>query len=323
MKFSDVEAARQKYLDKRSRALATSAVIIIIVFLCAFILPIIFNMNLIQYALKEPGQNILMLIVVFSIWALAIGVLGYVIAFSSVKFSTREEMKKYKNTYKSFFAEQQLEKVFTDVCYLQDKGLERNILADTGMIYVGDRYSSSDFASGKYKDVGFMQADVHIEKKYKDAESDTHFSTVFLGKYIVLEFPKKIGSRMMLSNSDTPLQKTAEYNGKTLEHIKTESSEFNKVFSVYTDDSVEALYILTPDFMERIQKLGELHGNKISVYFSGNKMIIGINDDANMFEPPDPRKPLDKDVEKAKVAKDIELLTYIIDYLKLNRHKSK
>lgn len=31
------------------------------------------------------------------------------------------------------------------------------------MIYTGDKYQSNDFASGKYKDVNFMQADVKID----------------------------------------------------------------------------------------------------------------------------------------------------------------
>ena len=104
--------------------------------------------------------------------------------------------------------------------------------------------------------------------------------------------------------------------------METESVEFNKAFLVYAEDEVEALYILTPDFMERVQELGRSHNDTVSIYFADNKMIVGINDGGDAFEPPSPEKPIDEKTELAKVGQEINLVIHIIDNLKLNRKAS-
>ena len=51
------------------------------------------------------------------------------------------------------------------------------------------------------------------------------------------------------------------------------------------------------------------------------KMIVGINDGGDVFEPPSPENPLDEAAETSKIYKELRLIIGIVDELKLNRNK--
>jgi hypothetical protein len=70
-----------------------------------------------------------------------------------------------------------------------------------------------------------------------------------------------------------------------LEKVKLESPEFENKFIVYSNDQVEARYILTPSFMERLLKLQELMGDKTSYSFVDTKINVAIPINDALFEP--------------------------------------
>ena len=45
-----------------------------------------------------------------------------------------------------------------------------------------------------------------------------------------------------------------------LQKVTLEDSEFNQMYDIYSDDQVEARYILTPTFMERLKNVREVIG---------------------------------------------------------------
>ena len=185
------------------------------------------------------------------------------------------------------------------------------------MINTGDRYSSNDLVIGKYKDVGFTQADVHIEEEHTDSDGDTHYVTIFRGRYMIFEFPKKFDFRMIV----TPGRVYGVANSKNdrkFKKIELESTEFNKKFNVYAEDGFEAFYILDPAFIASIEELGQIYNYRLILYFTDNKLIIGINNGNDSFEPPKPTLPLDEKAELEKTSKDIRLITNFVDELRLD-----
>lgn len=327
MKFEDVENARLDYINKRKETRKKATRITLGIYLPLLLIVAAINYgvlaNLFSSLFSSSLHNLFFLLLPILMMLFFVILIPYVIIAIVVSSSTTNEAIKYKKAYKGYFVGQQLAKVFSDLKYNRDAGLDRQILTDNSMIHAGDRYSSNDLTTGKYKDVGFIQADVHIEKEYKDSDGDTQYRTIFRGRYLVFEFPKKFSSRMMLTHDGAPKNEiNPKDKNKILKHMETESVEFNKAFLVYAEDEVEALYILTPDFMERVQELGRSHNDTVSIYFADNKMIVGINDGGDAFEPPSPEKPIDEEVELAKVGQEINLVIHIIDNLKLNRKAS-
>lgn len=320
MKFDDVENARKVYIRKYNNVkyktlLITSSIMIL------FVVWLLFANSNIQWQkiILNPGNLLYALPAILPV-LIAIVSLPVVLTFVFARILTVGELSTYKKMYKAYFIEKQLANTFTELEYSHDKGLEQGLLMHTGMIDTGDKYYSNDYVSGRYNNVGFMQADVEIKKERKDTDDKRTYETIFKGRYMIFEFPKKFNSRVMLTHYGSPFVKRSSMDKtKVLHSIKMESEEFNKAFITYAEDDMEAFYILTPDFMECAQALGRTHNDKVSLYFYDNKMIVGINDGNDIFEPPNPKVPMDEKTETEKVNKEMQLITQIIDNLKLDR----
>lgn len=324
MKFEDVENARKALNEKQARVKKKAFIIAAIIEVAVMSLFITLNFNSFNNIVTNISfDKVPIIYIVPLLFAVVFLILIPIIVVAIViSLSTTKERLQYKKAYKGYFVGQSLEKTFTNTKYNHNIGLDKQVLMDTAMINTGDKYSSNDLTIGKYKDVDFAQADVHIEERHEDSDGDTYYITIFKGRYMVFEFPKKFNSRMMLSHYHGPTRTTNPKTGKIMKRIETESVEFNKCYLTYAEDGMEAFYILTPDFMERAQELGRSHNNEVSIYFAENKMIIGINDGNDIFEPPNSKEPIDEKTETAKVNKEVNLVINIIDNLKLDRKTS-
>lgn len=326
MKFEDVENARKALNKKQAKVKKKAFMIAAIIEVVVVFLFITLNFdsfkNIVTKISFDKTPIIYILPLLFAVVFLILILMPIMVVAIAISLSTTKERLQYKKAYKGYFVGQSLAKTFTNTKYDHDIGLDKQVLIDTAMINTGDKYSSNDLTIGKYKDVDFTQADVHIEERHEDSDGDTYYVTIFKGRYMVFEFPKKFNSRMMLSHYHEPTKTTNPKTGKVMKRIETESVDFNKCYLTYAEDGVEAFYILTPDFMERAQELGRSHGDKVSFYFVDNKMIIGINDGNDIFEPPSPKEPIDEKAEIVKVNKEINLVINIIDNLKLDRKTS-
>lgn len=124
---------------------------------------------------------------------------------------------------------------------------------------------------------------------------------------------------MVVSYGKPEVDYTNPKTGRGLSRIETESSDFNKRFLVYAEDGFEAFYILNPDFLYKLEQLGEKYENALSLYFSNNKLYVGLNDNNDAFEPPNPSAPLDEKAEEKEVIEDMKLITDLVDNLKLSK----
>lgn len=318
MKFEDVENARQTYNDKAKdvRKKATAIVFSIIALLAALIM-IPKTANIIQNVSHDFNFSpfVLAPVIFFVIMFIFFPI---IIINVIVSLKTRQELKAYRRMYKAYFVSQQLAKIFTNLEYNREEGLNEWILSSTGMIYTGDRYSSNDLTKGKYKNVDFTQADVKIEEKHTDNEGNTTYVTVFKGRYMIFEFPKKFDFRMMVTPGmyyGFPGLK----DGNKFKKIEVESTEFNKHFSINAEDGFEAFYLLDPAIISSIEELGHEYAYNLALYFVDNKLFIGINNGNDSFEPPNPKQPIDEKAETDKVVKDIKTITDFVDKLRLDR----
>ena len=239
-----------------------------------------------------------------------------------VAIATRKEAAEYKKAYKAYFVEQNLAKTFTNLQYQHEAGLNKQVLAATQMINTGDRYSSNDLTMGKYKNVNFTQADVHIEEEYTDSDGDTHYTTIFRGRFMIFEFPKKFNFKLEVVSKFFGVGKVPGRNpqtGRKFEKFEVESIDFNKKFKIYAEDGFETFYLLDPSFILKIEKVSAEYDKKMIFCFVDNKLYVGINEGKDSFEPPRPSKPIDEQLEIEKVSHDIKVITDFVDELSLDR----
>lgn len=330
MDFNEVEAARQAYFIKSQSISKKRKKIFSVAFSIAIVIDLIIATILISQnhgnIFAKSSHFSVMFIIVPTIMTVILELVFIILIthLSTMGNDASKEYLSYKRAYKRYFIARQLANVFTSLDYNHERGLDKKLLQETGLICTGDIYHSNDLVSGKYKDVLFMQADVHIEEEHTEKDTDGHTETeivtIFLGRYLIFTFPKKFDYKMVISFDG--YYDNSYLNPKTergLNRIETESIDFNKRFLVYAEDGFEAFYILNPAFIESLEKLGRQYDNKLSLYFSDNKLYVGLDDGGDAFEPPNPAVPINEREEMAKVDKDMRLITDIVDNLKLNK----
>lgn len=304
MTFQDVETARERYHQKTKKYWKIIGIILLVVLIIAVVAQIL-----------SPSRQFLPFLLFPAFFVLVIGAI-------IISFATSKDALAYRRAYKAYFVEQNLKTTFTDLAYNHADGLSRELIRSTGMINTGDCYSSNDLTVARYKDVKFLQADSHIEVEHTDSDGDTYYSTIFKGRIMIYEFPKKFNFKLEIIGNRFAAYRLPPKNpttGRKMSKISTESTEFNHSFRVYGEDGFEAFYILDPAFMVKIQTIAERYKYSILFGFLDNRLIIALNDGKDSFEPPRANKPIDEHAEMAKIQGDIKVITDFVDQLSLDR----
>ena len=176
------------------------------------------------------------------------------------------------------------------------------------------RFTSEEYDDifyGSYKDVGIEI----IEPEY-DVGSGKNRRTVFNGVIIKLDMNKTFNSHTVIKPNS--LIHTAP--SSDLRHTELEDVEFNKKFDVYTNDEVDARYLITPSFMERLKKIKTAFGaNNVSCAFYGNLLIIALPTKKDLFSICSLVKPIDDRTQYVRMYEEIVSIIKLIDHFKLDQ----
>lgn len=231
--------------------------------------------------------------------------------------------KSYVDNFKNYFVKRTLEKIFTDLHYYPNKGIPESVIAGTGMMYTGDRYTTNDFISGKYKNINFMQSDVHIEEEHESTDSDghttTYYVTIFQGRWMIFDFNKTFKANVEVCEKGFSGNQANTLFGKSkYQKVKMESEEFNKKFRVYAQDPHDAFYIITPSLMEKIKRLEVANKGKLFLGFCDNQLHVGIHDGSDSFEPGSCFSKINEEEVMNRMSTDVSKITMFVDELELD-----
>jgi hypothetical protein len=162
---------------------------------------------------------------------------------------------------------------------ISDALLRQSDLFGAYTLNVGD-----DYFSGTFEDVRITVAEEKLLEIKKDFRNFDIKKEVFGGVCILFEMNKNFkGRTVVLKDRGIIGNAINKVNG--LQNVKLEDSRFEKVFEVYSDDQIEARYLLTTAFMERMLKLRDLYeGKSIQFCFDNNTLLLAIPTKQNMFE---------------------------------------
>lgn len=243
-----------KYLEKEYQRLSSVMIIggvllFILVFFVAFLM----------------GQSGFFMIIFISIG---------LIAFGSVRaYNTSKSMNYYKNNYK--------EKVINcllsgyDYTFNPFGQISSSIFDSSQFARFYDRYSGSDQLSinipnddGSKSNIDLTLCDLKVTKIEKDDEGNEREVNVYKGVFGYVDFPFDFKCTLCVN--------TRYSNGRKMEKIKLEDINFNKTFSVHSNDQIESRYILTPKMMEYLYDLNARLGG-LKLILTNNKMYLGFN----------------------------------------------
>jgi len=248
--------------------------------------------------------------------------IGLIISIIITIIISNKLINKFNLGYKGVFVEKSLQKIFDELTYEPEKGLNKNIIASTEMMDMGDRYSSNDYVKGKYKNINIEQADVHIEEERetrdKDGNRHTYWVTIFRGKWMIFDFNKKFKADIQLCQKGFHNSRINNwFKEDKFKKVQMEDEMFNNLFRIYAQNEHDAFYIITPSLMEKIKILVNNINGKLLFCFIDNKLHIGLENGKDSFEPSIFKK-INEEVILEEISKDIKLITSFVDELDLD-----
>jgi Protein of unknown function (DUF3137) len=155
----------------------------------------------------------------------------------------------------------------------------------------------------------------HFEREVLRGESTSR--SIFQGLFFVADFNKDFrGQTFLLSNDiGSKIQALHKAKGQT---VSLEDPNFRKLFVVYSNDQVEARYILSTSLMERLTTFRKKANRKIQISFVDSLIYVAIAYDEDLFEPKLFSSMLDLAPLK-EYFETLQLMLSIVDELNLNQ----
>lgn len=251
------ESVRLKYVNR----------FILLILLAAFILPMVaigiyfFN----RHYQKDIDWGLFYMLVAIGIYI--------------IRGPYKNYRKSVKNDVMSLFL-----RFFPDFRYEGGVGFSRQELQSSRIFPSYTSAKADDCFRGVYEGVGIRVCEELLEDEYRDAKGRRHVRKVFQGIGVELEMNKSFSGQTLVMKDRGIFNAMVRFDG--LERVKLEDVVFEKIFEVYSDDQIEARYLLTTAFMERILSLQELYkGKKVQASFYDNRILISIDTRQDMFEP--------------------------------------
>lgn len=217
---------------------------------------------------------------------------------------------------------------------------------------------AEDLVTGSYKDISLRYEEVNLFKAEKVSSFAAHkdgditsiglaallnnnlkvrttssydkkeeIKRVFNGLILTLGFNKNFNGRTVIRKESGKignllghkLGNLFDEKAKDLKKVKLEDPVFEEMFEVYSEDQIEARYLLTTSFMERVKNLSDFfESSKVEAEFLENELFIMFRSKLNLFEPSSIFKEVNLIEECKTVISQLHLIFGVVEALKLN-----
>jgi len=186
-----------------------------------------------------------------------------------------------------------------------------DIYVNSNIITKYTSYRKDDCFEGKYKDVGII-----IEECQFIKGSGKNQKTLFDGVMVQLEMNKTFTGNTVIR----PDKIFHISPNKNLRHTVLEDVEFEKKFDVFTDDEVEARYLITTALMARLNDMKvAFKADKVSAVFYMNKFIIGLHTSKDLFSICSLIRPVYDEKQIFQMFDEMLSIIKLIEYFKLDQ----
>lgn len=234
-----------------------------------------------------------------------------------------------KSGYQSLFKDNVIEKIIYFInptfVYRKDGTIGEDEYMHCGLFPEAyDRYRGSDLVEGVLDGVSVRFSDLHVEQKRRTKNNKEEWHTLFQGLFFIADFHKSFRARtyVLPDVAERALGVLGmwfqELNRTHGELIKLDHVAFEKHFAVYGEDRVEAHYILSHTFMERILDFAKKRDKNLFLGFVNGKMYLALSYTKALFEPSITRSLLTFEYIK-EYFELLEMVFGIIDEFKLNQ----
>lgn len=251
---------------------------------------------------------------------LSVSVIGFLFLRSSMKY----------NEYRTQFKKEVVGKIVKCINPTYTYGADQHIsesFYNRSHIFshktAPDSFSGNDLVTGLIGKTPFQFSEIESQEEevYYNSNGDrkTKSVTIFKGIFFVAEFHKNLKQETIV----VPEKENINILGKEKKKhpifgdlVKLENPEFEKIFSVYSNNQNEARYILTPTMMEAMVSVYKNYNRKIYFSFIGENVYFSMPMSKDMFEPTIWKALKYKDIEEMFILFNLNAI--IINEMDLN-----
>lgn len=231
-------------------------------------------------------------------------------------------VRKYESLYKEL-ALPQIASLFGDFIYNPKSGINLDELYPSQILPDHDKAEFEDHFQGVYGGVNIEFCELFLQKEHRTQDEKgrtkvSHFP-VFRGVAILIDLNHKkfLGHTILLRNSGKIGQWLNE-KMHDLKRAKMADVEFEKIYDVYTNDQVEARWLIDPVIIERLTTLyAECKASQLMAAFFDSKMLVLVANHLQRFEPPGLSTPATDPKALLGLKHEVGDIVTIIDKLKL------
>ncbi len=205
---------------------------------------------------------------------------------------------------------------FGELTFSESKKINSQILENSGITPSYETYNGGDDISGVYDGVPMEMCEVELKQKNS---KDREF-TVFRGEMFHVKLRKNFTGKTLVKTDKGMFGNALGGMFGKLERVKLEDPKFEDIFEVYSSDQVEARYLLTTAFMERLLALRDIFKGTIQCEFSNDYLFITLATSRDLFEAgPIEKSCLDTEDIHTFLAQ-MDSIFQVIEVLKLNKY---
>lgn len=189
---------------------------------------------------------------------------------------------------------------------------------ETGILHSHNERTHEDAFWGDYMGVELAFEEVKLVKVTR-TNKGTRRNTVFDGVAVMLHMNKRFNGHTIIKEDLGGAFNWIRDKTNKLEAVRLEDPKFEDRFEVYSSDQVEARYLLTPAFMERMLSVADAFGKaRLRACFRDDRLYMLIPYRQNLFEAASLHKTVLETNSLRTVLRQVQELRGIVDALKLN-----
>lgn len=182
-----------------------------------------------------------------------------------------------------------------------------------------DEYSYSsydDIFKGEYKSINCEIIEAKFIKEERVGRKNRFQIQIYSGVIVKLDMNKRFKGNTVIK-PDTFMHRISVSN---LRHTTLEDVNFEKKFDVFTNDEVEARYLITPSFMERLNNLKvSFSASKVECAFYDKYLLIGLHTNKDLFSVGSLINRVNDSKPFFTMFEEILSIFKLIDYFKLDQ----
>ena len=181
-----------------------------------------------------------------------------------------------------------------------------------------DSCSTEDYFEGTYKGAGLRFVQAHMTRT-EGSGKRRRTITVFQGLIVLISLADpKFHGHTIIETDKSKFFEWLDSKSHGLERANLVDPSFEKKFTVFTNDQVEARYLVDPLMMERLTHMSQSYQAKgISLAYYRDQVLILVRSSRDFFEMPPIHVSLTDPTALTRTRRDIEETLSMVDYLEL------